>query len=211
MGIVVTIILIFCWIWYCSKLDRNRELRAQLDRENARKQIAVINEQVKQKINPIVTPIAQPTVISVPDMIDDYIPQLEAMGKYRPQILSVPEWFIALWGDADNPSPAELLIINELRKYNVKWHREVSFVGLQLASKGWARFDFLLELPYGIHIIEYDGAQWHSTPERIEIDNIKTSFCRQHKIPITRYNKYQYYKMEQAIKDLMDLLDVKRL
>lgn len=126
---------------------------------------------------------------------------------YTPPIVSNPtKWFIGEWG-IGKPSPAEQLIINELDKYFLDWHREVSFRGLVLPSGAYARFDFWL--PDHKLIIEYDSKKWHGSPDRVENDEIKSNFCRNHSIKLIRLHSKHYYKMEQTVYDIMKELGVK--
>lgn len=126
---------------------------------------------------------------------------------YTSPVVSNPtQWFIGEWG-IGKPSPAEQLIINELDKYFLDWHREVSFHGLKLPSNGYARFDFWL--PDHRLIIEYDSKKWHESPDRVENDEIKSIFCRTHDIKLIRLHSKHYYKMEQSIYDIMKELGVK--
>lgn len=112
------------------------------------------------------------------------------------------EWFVVERALA-TISVAEQIIVDELVKYNVKWYREVAFEGFKLTDYSYARYDFLIEVSGSILIIEYDGANWHSTEEQQERDRMKTAFCYKNGIPIIRYNKKHYYKMETEIGNLM--------
>lgn len=107
-------------------------------------------------------------------------------------------------------SAAEQLIVNELDKYHIKWYREVAFEGFMLTSYSYARYDFLIELPGGIMIVEYDGADWHQNEEQIARDKLKTAFCKKNKIPLVRYNKKDYYHLEDRIGKLMEQHNIRR-
>lgn len=112
-----------------------------------------------------------------------------------------PMWWFVDSGKVPEPSPAESLIIDILNKYNVVWEREVSFYGLQINKWSYPRYDFLIQVPVGvgIHIIEYDGQLYHQSEERIKVDKIKDKFCKENNIPLTRYNKKHYYKLNEYI------------
>lgn len=107
-------------------------------------------------------------------------------------------------------SAAEQLIVNELDKYWVTWYREVAFEGFMLTSYSYARYDFLLELSGGIMIIEYDGVMWHENEEQIARDKLKTAFCKKNKIPLVRYNRLDYYHLEDRIGRLMEQHNIRR-
>jgi len=138
--------------------------------------------------------------------VKQQLPQKKSNQVTTP-IQKKAEWFIGDWG-IGKPSAAEQLIIDELNKYHIKWEREVSFFGLQLPSKGWARFDFLL-IDHMI-CIEYDGKLAHNTPARKEVDNIKTQFCSDNHIRLIRYNGEHYYHMEHYIGLLMKELFIRK-
>lgn len=164
------------------------------------------------RIGTVVTPSKKPRVY------DNRLPSEIFSGKKKddhiekkdiPQNILSPQtnqkWFISEWG-IGKPSAAEQLIINELNKYHIKWEREVSFFGLQLATKGWARFDFLL-IDH-ILCIEYDGKLSHNSPARKEVDEIKTQFCKDNNIRLIRYSGEHYYHMELHISRLMKELNI---
>ena len=111
------------------------------------------------------------------------------------------DWFVV--DRAQNQiSEAEKLIVAELNKYKVDWYREVAFEGLRF-EYGYARYDFLILTPKGIHMIEYDGQSSHCTPQQKEKDTLKDKFCSNNGIPLTRYNKQHYYHLEREIALLM--------
>jgi hypothetical protein len=112
------------------------------------------------------------------------------------------DWFVV--DRAQNQiSEAEKLIVAELNKYKVDWYREVAFEGLKFTEYGYARYDFLILTPKGIHMIEYDGQSSHCTPQQKEKDSLKDKFCSNNGIPLTRYNKQHYYHLEREIALLM--------
>lgn len=119
-------------------------------------------------------------------------------------------WFPCERTDLGDPSAAEQLIIDQLNRYNIVWYREVSFYGLKFTDLGYARYDILIQVPGNIHIIEYDGELWHNKPEQIAKDNMKTLFCKQHNIPLTRYTKKHYYHIERHIKELMAEYNIRK-
>lgn len=133
------------------------------------------------------------------------IPKMVQQRKEQVYKSQPVEWFVGEWG-IGKPSAAEQLIINELNKYHIKWEREVSFFGLQLPTKGWARFDFLL-VDHMI-CIEYDGKLSHNSPARKEVDDIKTEFCNSNNIQLIRYSGEHYYHMELHISKLMKELSI---
>ena len=112
------------------------------------------------------------------------------------------KWFVV---DAaqDQISEAEKRIVTELKKYNVRWYREVAFESLKF-EYGHARYDFLILTPKGkMHLIEYDGKAAHSTEQQKQRDHIKDEFCRVNKIPLTRYHSSHYYNLDIEIAKLM--------
>lgn len=111
------------------------------------------------------------------------------------------DMFITDWGSKVKPSAAEQLIINELVKYPIIWHREISFRPFTTPDNGHYRYDFFI--PSMRLCIEYDGQQAHSSEKNKEMDRIKTEFCKVNNIRLVRYNKYDYYKMEDRIKKLL--------
>lgn len=137
-------------------------------------------------------------------LLDDIVPCDVVYKNIAEGVSSPLEWWVCDRIDLSEPSPAEALIIAELDKYRCKWYREVSFRGLQVNSWSYPRYDILVIVPLGgIHIIEYDGSKFHQTPEQRGMDKLKTKFCNTHNIPITRYDKKDYYHMSERIEELM--------
>lgn len=99
------------------------------------------------------------------------------------------------------PSPAEELIAKELSKYRCKWVPEVAFDGFKSSKWGYYRFDFYL--PAHNLVIEYDSKKYHSDPERIQVDAIKTAFCWDNGINIVRLTNKDYYVFPTVIEKLM--------
>lgn len=112
------------------------------------------------------------------------------------------DWFVVEKAQK-SISEAEKLIVAELNKYKVDWYREVAFEGLKFTNYGYARYDFLLVTPKGIHLIEYDGRSSHCTTEQKERDTIKDKFCSTNNIPLTRYNRKHYYHLSSELAKLM--------
>lgn len=112
-------------------------------------------------------------------------------------------WFIDPRVYTNKISPAEKMISDILDLYGVEYFREVSFYGLQLPTGGYPRYDFLIEVPGGIHLCEYDGVMAHSTPEQMVKDELKTKFCEKYNIPLTRWNKNHYYNLNKCITELL--------
>lgn len=107
------------------------------------------------------------------------------------------DWFVVARAQ-DQISEAEKLIVAELNKYKVDWYREVAFEGLKF-EYGYARYDFLILTPKGIHLIEYDGRSSHCTAQQKERDTLKDKFCSNNGIPLTRYNSKHYYHLDREI------------
>ena len=120
------------------------------------------------------------------------------------------DWFIDPRVAGNKVSVAEQMINGILDKYRVEYYNEVSFYGLQLSSGGYARYDFILKVPGGIHMIEYDSVIWHSQPENIVKDKLKTEFLQYHGIPLTRYDKSHYYHMEECLKKLLGRYGIRK-
>lgn len=118
---------------------------------------------------------------------------------------NVPSWFIGSWGIKE-PSHAEQLIINELRKYNVKWYREVSFTDLISPTGGFPRYDFYI--PRYQVAIEYQGQGYHESEERKASDKLKAKYCKDNNICLYIYEVEQYRNMEKTIADLMRSLSI---
>jgi hypothetical protein len=118
------------------------------------------------------------------------------------KVININNWFVVKHAQ-DQISEAEKIIAAELDRYRVDWYREVAFEGLRIDGKGYARYDFLLVTPKGIHLIEYDGRAFHSTDKQRRRDLIKDEFCQQHNIPLTRYNRKHYYHLPKEISHLL--------
>lgn len=129
---------------------------------------------------------------------------------HKPKVItkSLPQWFIGKWVDSLSISVAEQKIIDELVKYDIRWEREVSFRDCLLPSGAHARYDFLL-VDYAI-IIEYNGKEWHNSPDRIATDKFKEKYCWANKIEFIVYATPQYYHLAHEISELMDRLGVRR-
>lgn len=110
-------------------------------------------------------------------------------------------WFITDWGKKSIPSLAEQRVINELVKYNIEWHREVSFNGFLTKQNGHYRFDFFL--PEYRMCIEYNGADYHREEDRKEVDRIKKEFCHKHKLKLVTLQGKDYYHMPEKIKEVL--------
>jgi len=83
------------------------------------------------------------------------------------------------------PSHAERLIMKQLQKERVIFEREVNFTGLvNPLTNAPLRYDFYI--PKFNLIIEYDGAQFHSSFEVKDRDRIKNDFAKKHKIQLIR-------------------------
>lgn len=113
-------------------------------------------------------------------------------------------WFVVDRAQNNPMSPAEKIIAEQLDLYNIEWYKEVAFEGLKFTDWGFARYDFLLVVPGGIQLIEYDSVKWHNNPDAVAKDKIKTEFCRKHQIPLIRYSAVHYYKMGYEISKLMN-------
>jgi hypothetical protein len=135
-------------------------------------------------------------------------PPVAKTKPVAPKTVTPIEWFITEWGVGE-PSPAEALIITELNRYPIQWEREVSFRGLQLASLGWARFDFYL--PAHNLCIEYQGAGYHDAPERVASDELKATFCRNNNIKLIYLDRNHYFKMPYTISKIMKGLNIERI
>ena len=138
--------------------------------------------------------------------IEDLMKKKKVKNIARPTRSSL-EWFPVKEAQ-EQISHAESKIVVELNKFNVVWYREVAFKGLQFSEAGYARYDFLIVLPVGfnkhnIHIIEYDGKNYHHSKEQRQRDKIKDEFCIKNGIPLTRYNSKNYYHLDLEIGILM--------
>lgn len=121
-----------------------------------------------------------------------------------------PEWFICDWVKSLKVSHAEQLIIDQLSRYRIRWYREVSFKQLPLTPKGSTyRYDFYL--PDHNIIIEYQGKDWHLSPERLSADNVKAEFCKQHNITLITWSGEHYYHIDHHVRLLMNKIGVRLL
>lgn len=179
--IVIAIILFFAWAYNEGKNPKYKPPARYTIPSDPRWDMPIQEKSTVIKTN---------LKSQVPDVI--IVP---ADNKYK-----TDDWFIGEWG-IGVPSPAEQLIMDELKKYNAKWYREVSFRSLVLPSGGYARFDFYL--PEQRCVIEYDSKKWHNSPDRLENDEIKSNFCRNSGIKLIRLNAKHYYKMSQTIYDII--------
>ncbi len=141
---------------------------------------------------------------------DEDIVPCEVVYKNIAKVADPLSWWPCDRVDLPSPSPAEALIIAELDKYQCVWYREVSFNGLQVNSYSYPRYDILIVLSHGIHIVEYDGKVWHNTAESKAMDKLKNKFCHDNGIPITRYNNKDYYHLSERIEELMYHLHIDR-
>lgn len=111
------------------------------------------------------------------------------------------EWFSEDKTRLNTPSGAEVRIQQLLLQYDIELYAEVCFNDLRLPSGGFARYDFFIP-EYSI-VIEYDGARYHNSVERITIDNLKTEFCRINDLTLMRYNINHWKKLDDYIDMLM--------
>jgi len=133
-------------------------------------------------------------------------PVTEVYKSYPSEDNNPGPWYVGTWGVGE-PSYAEQLIIDELNKYNIEWHREVSFKDLISPSTGGnPRFDFYLP-KYKI-AIEYHGQGYHESPERLTADKIKEDYCTTNCIILYVYRVEQYRNMERAVASLMHSIGV---
>lgn len=169
--------------------------------------------QVPTKIEP-----EQPIEATIPAEVDIWAFMREHSIKLRKQIAlekqqksaSKPKWFICEWVKTLKISPAEQLIIDQLSRYRVEWHREVSFNTMPLTPKGSTyRYDFYL--PQHNTIIEYQGKHWHVSEERLAADKVKAAFCKKHSIDLIIWSGEHYYHIEHHVRVLMGKLGVSLL
>ncbi len=118
------------------------------------------------------------------------------------------EWFIDPRVADNKVSPAEEMIGKILNGYDVEFYREVSFMGLRLATFGYPRYDFFI--PSLWLCIEYDGKLSHESEEQKQKDELKNKFCQDNKIHIVRYSNKHYYNMELHIESLMKQYGIKK-
>lgn len=171
--------------WVGGQWQSNAQMRQNALRENSKHYIP---EPVQTS-----SPRSTKSKTWIPDK-----PSVVIVEPFQPS--DSVEWFVGEWG-INAPSPAEQLIMNELKKYNAKWYREVSFRNFVSPSGGFPRFDFYL--PDQRCVIEYDSKKWHNSIDRLENDTIKSNFCRNNGIKLIRLNSKHYYKMPQTIYDII--------
>jgi len=110
---------------------------------------------------------------------------------------------------AGNPiSPAEQKVADALNEFPVEWFREVSFYGMPLPSGKHGRVDFYI--PALALVIEYDGENWHYTPEQLARDQMKNEFCTRWGLTMIRLNKKHYYHMDYQISGIMNRYGIRR-
>jgi hypothetical protein len=132
----------------------------------------------------------------------------QVLPAYWPvrKVCSSPEWVVTAYAKETIPSPAEELIITELKKYDLVWEREVSFHGFY-NEQGWLhRYDFYLP-DYSI-VIEYNGKDWHYLPGKIETDRIKAEYLQDNNIELIVWSTPDYYHIEDRVYSLMNRLAV---
>jgi len=89
------------------------------------------------------------------------------------------------------PSFAEHKIIQMLRKANVRFVREVSFLELTNPETGaLLRYDFYI--PEYNMLIEYDGVKSHSSNDAKYRDSLKNDFADMHKIKLIRISGLRF-------------------
>lgn len=176
---------------------------------------------LKRKQNRYREDVGTPTRRGAEPLVTPVVRKKEQVAPISTPILSTPAsvtnvaidptdttWFICTHKDLPAPSSAEALIIEQLDVYNVEWHREVSFKGIQLTPYSWPRYDFYLP---GINtVIEYDGRSAHSNELQIATDKAKDKFCNDNGIKIVRYNAAHYYHMYGHINSLMKQSGIKK-
>lgn len=109
----------------------------------------------------------------------------------------------------ENPcSVAEQMIAGILDTYSVRYIPEMTFLGLQLPTHGYPRYDYYL--PDHKLCIEYDGQSSHNIEYQIMKDRLKDKFCKEHGINIVRYDRRHFYHLEQHIALLMKQYGIQR-
>lgn len=89
------------------------------------------------------------------------------------------------------PSFAERKIIQKLRKDNIRFVREVSFLDLKNPDTGaLLRYDFYI--PEYNMLIEYDGVKSHSSDDVKYRDSLKNDFADMHKIRLIRISGLRF-------------------
>ena len=111
-------------------------------------------------------------------------------------------WFTNPQSMLQKPSPVESYIAKILKELDVEFFTEVSFQGLVFESIiCFPRFDFFIP-DLGL-IIEYDSRKFHSKPQQIARDHIKTNFCIQHGISIIRLKTKDYKQLPEKITEII--------
>lgn len=118
-----------------------------------------------------------------------------------PTVNVATDWFIDKWVADMKISPAEQLIIDELNKYPVQWHREVFFREFVSPKNAHYRYDFFI--PSMRLCCEYHGKFFHMDDDKMATDAIKEEFCKVNNIRLVVYRGKDYYHMEQRIKELL--------
>ena len=158
-----------------------------------RRILDIVNEDIASKKadtnKPSIKPIAVPSV-AYPKLT---VPSSSAITPTD----SIPEWFCV---PGIQQSPAELLIVEELGKYDIDYYCEVAFHEFKSSDSGHYRYDFFI--PSRRLIIEYDSKQYHSDPERIAVDAIKTAWCWNKGIRVHRITNKYYYAIGTAIHEI---------
>ena len=95
------------------------------------------------------------------------------------------------------PSEAEKNIALNLNLFRIPFQQEVSFRGLRFSTGGYPRFDFYFEKQKTV--IEYQGEEWHKTPEQQDRDRVKAEFCKKNKIRLILLNKKHYYNLAEEL------------
>lgn len=92
------------------------------------------------------------------------------------------KWFVSKVGEQIPPSPIEYEIRTILNTFDIEFHTEVSFEGLNPTGTkfGYLRFDFYIPLKQ--IAIEYNGKDFHNDPKIKERDNLKFNFCKANNI-----------------------------
>jgi very-short-patch-repair endonuclease len=149
---------------------------------------------VKKSVAPIVTAVKNR--VETGSNIVSYNTSGTILPNSSPKVC--PQWF-CVPGIAQ--SPAELKLAEELSRYDVEVFAEVAFHNFKSSEFGHYRYDFFL--PAINLIIEYDSKQFHSDPERIAVDAVKTAYCWNNGITIKRLTNKHYYSMTTVVYDLM--------
>lgn len=145
---------------------------------------------------------ASPALYKAPVVVKKQFPPVVNVTNIQPDGHELPKY----WSVNVSPSPAELLIIAQLDKYDISYHREVCFDGFVNQNGNHYRLDFFI--PELRLVIEYDGKLWHGTPQAQVIDFMKNQFCAANGLKMIRFGNKDYYKLEERIQDLMLWHDV---